>query len=248
MIKFFRKFRQDLLTKNKFTKYLMYALGEIVLVVIGILIAILLNESRNKASNETQKEIVLKALQLEFQSNLTQLDTVLVYSDKILEAYPKVIALAKSTNGITDTKEVRDLIQDLAYNWTFNSSNGALRTAISSGEIHLIKNDRLLELLFGWEDIVSDSFEEAHQLRDHQNGSMHIYQKYIRIGDVWAASFPGLDTPNYTPDFQGLFHDVLFQDYASLRFIYVTDYETELNTIKAQNMEIIALIHNELHK
>ena len=43
MIKFFRKIRQRLLSENKFSKYLLYALGEIVLVVIGILIALRIN-------------------------------------------------------------------------------------------------------------------------------------------------------------------------------------------------------------
>jgi len=40
MIKFFRKIRQRLLTENKFSKYLIYAIGEIILVVIGIIIAL----------------------------------------------------------------------------------------------------------------------------------------------------------------------------------------------------------------
>ena len=44
MIKFFRKIRQKLLSENKFSKYLIYAIGEIILVVIGILIAIQINE------------------------------------------------------------------------------------------------------------------------------------------------------------------------------------------------------------
>jgi hypothetical protein len=43
MIKFFRKIRQKLLTQNKFSQYLIYAIGEIILVVIGILIALQLN-------------------------------------------------------------------------------------------------------------------------------------------------------------------------------------------------------------
>ena len=43
MIKFFRKIRYDLLEKNKIEKYLKYAIGEIVLVVIGILIALSIN-------------------------------------------------------------------------------------------------------------------------------------------------------------------------------------------------------------
>ncbi len=43
MIKFFRKIRQKLLSENKFSKYLLYAIGEIILVVIGILIALYIN-------------------------------------------------------------------------------------------------------------------------------------------------------------------------------------------------------------
>jgi hypothetical protein len=43
MIKFFRKIRQRLLSENKFSKYLIYAIGEIILDVIGILIALSIN-------------------------------------------------------------------------------------------------------------------------------------------------------------------------------------------------------------
>jgi len=43
MIKFFRKIRYDLMGKNKTGKYLKYAIGEIILVVIGILIALQIN-------------------------------------------------------------------------------------------------------------------------------------------------------------------------------------------------------------
>src|SRR6056297_2485873 len=43
MIKFFRKIRQKMLSENKFSKYLIYAIGEIILVVIGILIALQIN-------------------------------------------------------------------------------------------------------------------------------------------------------------------------------------------------------------
>jgi len=90
MIKFFRRIRQKSLTENKFSKYILYALGEIVLVVIGILIAIQLNEWRHDSSNNNQKQIVLKALQLEFETNLEQMDTVLFYNGKILKTYPLV--------------------------------------------------------------------------------------------------------------------------------------------------------------
>ena len=52
MIKFFRKIRQNLLVENKTGKYLKYAIGEIVLVVIGILIALQINNwNENRKDN-----------------------------------------------------------------------------------------------------------------------------------------------------------------------------------------------------
>ncbi len=57
MIKFFRKIRQKLLTENRFSKYLIYAIGEIVLVMVGILLALQVNnwnELRKKDQDEIQ--------------------------------------------------------------------------------------------------------------------------------------------------------------------------------------------------
>ena len=57
MIKFFRKIRQKLLSENKFSKYLIYAIGEIILVMIGILLALQVN-NWNEERKQKQKEIV----------------------------------------------------------------------------------------------------------------------------------------------------------------------------------------------
>jgi hypothetical protein len=62
MIKFFRKIRQKMLTENKFSKYLIYAIGEIVLVVIGILIALAVAEWNNSRHSRKTEIRLLKEL------------------------------------------------------------------------------------------------------------------------------------------------------------------------------------------
>ena len=233
--------------ENKTGKYFKYAIGEIVLVVIGILIAIQLNEWRNDTVNTKQKQNVLKALQVEFESNIAQLDTVLFYQQKIQNAYPRVMELIK-----TDTTTVDDVIfhkplQNLGWTWTFNPINGALRSGISSGEIHLIDNNRLIELLFSWEDVVRDSEEEAIRLRSYQENSIQFREKYIRTFDVWTQNTP-LISSNYPSDYKGLFKDALFEDYASGSLLWSFEYINELNIIKTNNMEILKLINQELEK
>jgi hypothetical protein len=60
MIKFFRRIRQQLLSKGKFRKYLIYAAGEIVLVVIGILIALQINDWNNYATDREKEKAILE--------------------------------------------------------------------------------------------------------------------------------------------------------------------------------------------
>lgn len=63
MIKFFRKIRQKLLSENKLSKYLLYAIGEIILVVIGILIAVSINDANNAAQNDRKIKAILAQIQ-----------------------------------------------------------------------------------------------------------------------------------------------------------------------------------------
>lgn len=59
MIKFFRKIRQNLLMENRTSKYFKYAIGEIILVVIGILIALQINNwNENRKSNKIEKDFL----------------------------------------------------------------------------------------------------------------------------------------------------------------------------------------------
>jgi len=63
MIKFFRKIRQSLLTQNKMSKYLLYAFGEIILVVIGILLALNINNRNQQKINDDKITNILKEIQ-----------------------------------------------------------------------------------------------------------------------------------------------------------------------------------------
>ena len=75
MIKFFRKIRQNLLTENKFSKYILYAIGEIILVVIGILIALQLNTSKENKEKSDLGYKHLTEMSKEVQYDIFMLET-----------------------------------------------------------------------------------------------------------------------------------------------------------------------------
>ena len=87
MIKFFRKIRYSLMEKNKTGKYLKYAIGEIVLVVIGILIALQINNwNINKNQQEKIKEyakLYIQDLEADILMTETNLKMIINVSDKI---------------------------------------------------------------------------------------------------------------------------------------------------------------------
>ena len=77
MIKFFRKIRQRLLSENKFSKYLVYAVGEIILVVIGILIAIQLNSIKNQRESRNEEITHLENLLADLKQDKTELNRMI---------------------------------------------------------------------------------------------------------------------------------------------------------------------------
>ena len=64
MIKFFRKIRQNLLSEGKTRKYLKYAIGEIIHVVIGILIALQINNWNNNMQQDKLERKYLTKLEI----------------------------------------------------------------------------------------------------------------------------------------------------------------------------------------
>ena len=86
MIKFFRKIRQRLLTENKFSKYLLYAIGEVVLVVIGILIALSLNNNNENKKLKVQEIKILKEVKSEFAEALEDITEDLEGYEKYLKS------------------------------------------------------------------------------------------------------------------------------------------------------------------
>ena len=74
MIKFFRNIRKNLLSEGKTSKYLKYAIGEIVLVVIGILIALQINNWNENRKTRVKENVIVKSLYDEFMFNSKYLE------------------------------------------------------------------------------------------------------------------------------------------------------------------------------
>ena len=93
MIKFFRKIRQKMLTENKFSKYLIYAIGEIVLVIIGILIALGINENVKDKNNLELRNAYITQLDDEANRNIDRLNEINDFTNEILKEVDTVLKI-----------------------------------------------------------------------------------------------------------------------------------------------------------
>jgi hypothetical protein len=97
MIKFFRKIRRKTLTENKFGKYLTYAIGEIILVVIGILIALSINNWNENKKSEHQLNNIYTVVEANLKYDLSTIDNVIQQYEQLELRLEKMIVVEYSS-------------------------------------------------------------------------------------------------------------------------------------------------------
>ncbi|OIQ30854.1 MAG: hypothetical protein BM564_01185 [Bacteroidetes bacterium MedPE-SWsnd-G2] len=146
MIKFFRKIRQRLLSENKFSKYLIYAIGEIILVVIGILIALQVNNWNERRQNQKKEILYLTRLTTNLGYDKRLYETIMI-NDSILinKLYDVEKNLSKFIKNVDNPIEDLDV---LIAAYKFTSNRTTIDNLISSGKIELLRSNYLVEDIF----------------------------------------------------------------------------------------------------
>jgi hypothetical protein len=162
MIKIFRKIRHNLLMENKTGKYFKYAIGEIVLVVIGILIALQIN-NWNETRKQRDKELhYLSNIKKDLQMNIAHLDEYIKIREKAIISANTIIEHYEG-KPITDLKKFSNQTVDI-YTWRkFFQTNNTFQELTNSGNLALISNDSIKSILLNMETlykVMKD--EEAH--------------------------------------------------------------------------------------
>lgn len=106
MIKFFRHIRQKLLSENKVSKYLLYAIGEIVLVVIGILIALSVNNWKETSSQRKIEKLFLVDLLHDLTLDSIQLESMLEIDTERFRTKPLLLKFLRKESTLPDSIEV----------------------------------------------------------------------------------------------------------------------------------------------
>jgi len=180
MIPVFRKIRKKMADDNKPLKYVRYAIGEIILIVIGILLALYLNNLSTERGVKAEQIKILKEIKSNLNSSIISFDRAIA-SEKNYMAYNVMIL------DYLDHKKPYDTILDKAfgtYFWTISSSavTGAYDYLKSKG-VDRITNDQLrteISYLFESELLVLKNENEVWANNLQQNISYPFHVKHFR--------------------------------------------------------------------
>ena len=247
MIKFFRHIRRHLLSESKFSKYLIYAIGEIILVVIGILIALQFNNW-----NESRKENILaknyyKRLLSDLKADkeyankyISRIDSSLVLYDNYRKSYRKPnLSLAEILKNL-GTNDVLTL--DLEF------KTKTIETLINTGDLQIL-NPKII-------DVITEYNGSKNQIeilaRDNNEDVNDLLKNFADKGGVllYIENFPNQPELFKKFEFDDRIPDMIiaFESYVIWKQAVNRNNIKELSQINKTADSIIEIINLELKK
>jgi len=235
MIKFFRRIRQNLIMENKTSKYLKYAIGEIVLVVIGILIALQVNNWNENRKIENGQTVFLANLKEDLENDLDQMNRILTYQSQKLENVKTLEQELKnpSNKNFEDIEQLFAKTQT-AGNDTFFANTGTYSSSVSSGTLANTKPESL--------KIAITNLYERYYYRLIYNGELYdnrVDEVALHRGNFYNQITQKLNNLE-------VLNESEFQNLVSIVLYYNTSYVNLAISTKTETQKVIDLINKSL--
>ena len=247
MITFFRKFRNQpngqagkMVDNNSPLKYARYAIGEIVLVVIGILIALQINNWNEDRKEKLQEKKILANLKDEFQENYQNLK----YKDSILKTTIKnletVFEELQGKEKLYRNQELDNILSLALGSPTWVPSEFILYDLKSSGNLTKLHNDKLKKLLYEWSRFFSE-LDETQKMIEASNTQLINYIKdngSLRNIDINSSSF-NYNGSKLIKNNDHLLMDPIFENYVDDKLYVLIEALTQFKEAEKLILEIL---------
>jgi hypothetical protein len=216
MIPFFRKIRKKMADDNKPLKYMRYAIGEIVLVVIGILIALQINNWNEDRKDNIKKMVLKKSLIEDLKKDTTQLWNEIRYTTKAIQFHQKFINMMEKNDATLDTILGLFTFHDHGRMGLKEPNKTTYESLLSTGDIKIFSDQEIEAIMLFYDKIEVDyyvildryryTYEKLFELAEKygfltkENKDNLIYEtlrenmdkrEFIRLFDVAEYSFLG---------------------------------------------------------
>ncbi|MBO3116102.1 hypothetical protein J4050_05050 [Winogradskyella sp. DF17] len=252
--------------KNKTSKYFKYAIGEILLVVVGILIALQINNWNLENQNNKQEKEILNLLLSEYENNLNQINQKIDIRNDVLKSCYILLKYRKEPESfaIVDSLD-RHLIR-ITLRPTFDPELSVTNELINTGKLYLLHNKELRNNVSSFSSSLSELQEEEVIIVDftenqvmpflrenYQIGRMHMeifddkkMREKITMGSM--ANYDTLKSLFEKSDFKPLLVHPDFEDYLAQLISYTAYTNDQSDGVKHKIENIIIKLNSELEK
>lgn len=190
MIHFFRQLRQKLFSEGHTGRYLKYALGEIILVMIGILLALQVNNWNNHRIEKVKEQAVLKNLRIDFKNNIENLDKAYYSFKEAYEASVSLLEIIKDSSEL-DSQEIERLVDNVINKTqSFDFITGSINEIFNTGSLHMIRDPALRKQISNWSYYYTDTEDDIVIYRDYLFGAfIPSLTEKVRLRNMPIPSF-----------------------------------------------------------
>lgn len=234
-------------------KYLRYAVGEIILVVIGILLALQVNNLNEKRKLRVQEKNVLLSLHNEISSNLISLETSLNEKKTILQVNKKLLENT-SPEGKWKSKEKLDSLMYYftVSGWIYVPDNGVLNEIVNSGKLSDLENNSIKNLVASIPQQVSQILEEDRLYRDdlHQYFLPYLGKKFAlkniaKYRELYKYNKSALGKSNFDINYSIILGDLEFENILTIQAIWIKFSIEMCENLKLKYLKLQKLIEEK---
>ncbi|RAJ16882.1 hypothetical protein [Olleya aquimaris] len=247
-MKIFRKIRRTLIVSGKTKSYLLYAFGEIILIVIGILIAWKIN-----SLNEIRKNKIVE-LKI-YQTLLEELDANAIVLDSSIANYTNNLKIIRTTIKSIGLKpdQLSDKIKEGIVNVNYKPiqlHNGAINSVNSTNKFEFIENVLLKDLIASYPNEL-DSFEsqEAKIKNIVINKLQPVIEKHVSLIDILSVrdlEFKRVQSVLKPSNYMELLNSRDYQNAIVDRLLQTENQLVIAKSLKEKTQTIVVKLNNEL--
>lgn len=256
MIRFFRNIRMKFLAEGKLKNYTKYAIGEIFLIMVGILLAFQIN-TWNEGRKQLKEEIeILKNIREDFVNAIHECEENNGFRKRIINATHAFYSIMYVENDQTSQTTLDSLMADFILNPTYNNQELTLNILFNSGKINIIQNDKIKKALLLWPQEMNDTKEdEVYAYNILYNDAYPIMREYISLPEInRRLKFRNFSLFNYQTktsfisDYESLFQSMEFEGVLATRELHLALVSVQTEELIKKAKKIIQLINEELTK
>ena len=236
--------------KNKTGKYFKYAIGEIVLVMIGILLALQVNNWNNDRLEGRKEQLFLANLQSDFKANLTELNIIYQVTFDAYKASNDLLEAIKADSPLIPS-EINMLLDKIINNLlSLDLISGSIDEINNTGSLNMISDPELRKLISNWPYYKADTEDDIKIMFDNMMGFFipSLYDKAIMRNIPMPTQFdeamnvPKISNSGFTIDYNTSLKTLEFENQVynnALNYMYTLNQYKRLEGYLRDTLERI---------